>query len=159
MSNVSLEQLHDIVLPPTPGIWPLAIGWWILIILMLIGTVLLIKKIIYYFQHSKIKRLAIIKLQSCTDCNEINQLLKQVAIHYYHDSNIASLTGTAWIDFIDDNLTTSAKSALTDINNALYTPRHVDYFPSYKTIAMQWLSNLNTRALFNKNVEMNDANL
>ncbi len=33
-----LAQLHDIILPPAPGLWPLAWGWWVL--LALAATVL-----------------------------------------------------------------------------------------------------------------------
>ena len=171
MNNASLQDLHDIVLPQAPGIWPLAIGWWLLIAILIISAAFLIKTLVNYSQQWKIKRLAIAKLNTCKDCNDINQLIKQVAIHYCDDANISSLTGNNWVDFIDRNLSISSKSELIDINNALYTPHHADFFDQYKIIAAQWLSNLNKRALINlntqtlvnlntdKNVERNNANL
>lgn len=159
MSQVSLEQLHDIVLPAEPGIWPLAIGWWLLIIILATGLFVSINKLMAHRKFWSIKRSALKMLPACSDCNDINQLLKQVVIHYCNDEKVSSLTGNDWVDFIALNLAPSSKDELTQINDALYTANHAEYFDQYSVIAKQWLSILNSRTLLIMNAEMNNANL
>jgi len=151
-NQVSIEQLKDIALPAEPGLWPLAIGWWLLIAVSLIILFVAARQLTRYIKRWSIKRLALNKLDQCTSCDEINQLLKQVAIHYC-GQRVSSLNGQAWTDFLSLNMNEATKLALKDIHNALYTAHHVQYFEQFKPIANQWLSKLNTRAL----LEMKNA--
>lgn len=104
-------QLHDIHLPSSADIWPLAFGWWALLFLALITTVLLIR---FYLQRLKRQRKkAVILKQFKTLENQlrknpnneslakVNILLRQLAITHYPRSEIASLTGSNWLHFLD----------------------------------------------------------
>jgi len=167
MSQVSLDQLHDIVLPSEPGIWPLALGWWLLIIALVTGLFFIIKSFMAYRKFWSIKRSALNMLPLCNDCNDLNQLLKQVVIHYCHDEKVLSLTGNDWVNFLSLNIEPSSKESLTQIIAALYTPHHAQYFDQYNSITKQWLSTLNNRALTTMkrdinndiNIEINNVNL
>lgn len=152
-TNVSIEQLHDVVLPLEPGIWPLAIGWWLLITVTLVSIFMTIGHVIAYRKQWSIKRIALTRLSQCNDCNDINQLLKQVAIHYCDSSRVSSLTGPPWVSFLSLNLDEASKTSLTEINDALYTSQQAQYFQQFKPIANQWLLNLNADAL----TTINDA--
>jgi len=104
-------QLHDIHLPGDPNIWPLAIGWWILIALALLLLIYAFKKIrrhLYVKKHKKMLRAEYAelekKLKQSPDKNiiaETNILLRRLALAYYPNQNIASLTGGDWLSFLD----------------------------------------------------------
>lgn len=135
-------ELHDIVLPQAPGLWPLAPGWWLLIAMLLLGIFLGGRTLLKRYRYWTIKRLALKKLAHCQNCDDINQLLKQVAIHYCQH-NIAPLKGQSWTDFLALSCSDSDKKHLADIQAHLYQPSHHDYFAKYQLLAQQWLRNLN----------------
>ena len=106
-----LDQLRPNHLPDPIGLWPPAIGWWLLAILIVVVSVAvgcwLIKrwrknryraygqkqaKVLFaqYQQHQDAKRFA-------HDCN---RLLKQTALHAYPDKDIADLHGQFWQEFL-----------------------------------------------------------
>ena len=106
-------QLHDIHIPGDPSIWPLAIGWWILIAITLLLLIYLFKKIrrqlkiknqkkILREEYSQLEK----KLENSPDKNSIaeaNILLRRFALAYYPGNNIASLTGNDWLSFLDQS--------------------------------------------------------
>ena len=106
-------QLQDIHLPESASFWPLAVGWWVLLaMIILIATWIIIKTI----KRAKQKRLqrkilakftALEKKLKANPSNatvaEINTLLRQLAITYYPRTEIASLTGGDWLHFLDES--------------------------------------------------------
>lgn len=115
-----LLELRDIHLPGEPSMWPLAIGWWIviaLLIALLVLTYFAIKKI---RQSRKFKKYQVEVLQQFTVLEDalknkptnqtvakINTLLRQIAINTYPREDTASLTGTDWLRFLDESGNTS----------------------------------------------------
>lgn len=109
-------QLHDIHLPADPNIWPLAIGWWILMLLffmLAITCFLKVKKMLRIKEHRKILRAEYASLEkkliASPDKNSIaetNVLLRRFALAYYPENNIASLTGDDWLHFLDQSIKT-----------------------------------------------------
>jgi cbb3-type cytochrome oxidase subunit 3 len=106
-----LNQLHDIVLPPAVGWWPLAFSWWVLIfsvLSMLVG-------VIWFFldRHKRnAYRREALALLNAIERNttppqqkiaDINRLLKQVALTAYGRSEVAALTDQAWCEFLQHN--------------------------------------------------------
>ncbi len=104
-------QLQDIHLPESASIWPLAIGWWILLFLILFASSWLIIKAIKRAKQRKHRRMILSKFEvletklktnpSNATIAEINTLLRQLAITYYPRIEIASLTGSDWLQFLD----------------------------------------------------------
>ncbi|MGL5335013.1 MAG: DUF4381 domain-containing protein [Enterovibrio sp.] len=96
--------LADLHLPPEPGIWPLAWGWW----LVIISNVLIISISIYsiwrYRQRHRAQKQALQKLDECKSIGQINALLKQAALSYFPRTQVASLTGMQWLRFLDSFL-------------------------------------------------------
>lgn len=106
--------LRDIHLPDDVSMWPLAYGWWILagiIIVTLIASWLWYKKI----QAKKFaaitlarKELNIVKQKLATNedpksiINELSILLRRLTISTFPRTETASLTGTAWLNFLDE---------------------------------------------------------
>ncbi len=104
-------QLRDIHLPASPDIWPPAPGWWILatLLLFLCGWALF-----KYLRHQRCQReqqavLANLipiekKLLNKPDNQvlaELNVLLRQLALMHYPHTQIASLNGKQWLQFLD----------------------------------------------------------
>ena len=107
-----LINLKDIHLPPDVSIWPPALGWWILAVVFLLSFVFLGTWIRRRFALRKPKTEAIRFLnklqnrQNNTDealviLRDLSQLLRRAALTFCSDKNVASLHGTAWLDFLD----------------------------------------------------------
>ena len=104
-------QLHDIHLPASPGIWPLAPGWWVLLALSLLILIWIIRKALKKAQQQKKLRLILSELNELQEklkkspSNEIiadiNILLRKVAISVYPQQEVASLTGAEWLKLLD----------------------------------------------------------
>jgi hypothetical protein len=99
-------ELLDILLPKNLEHGPLAIGWWLLIGLVLIlltGAALWAYKAI---QRRAAKRQALAELSQLKTENataaQLNQLLKRAALAYYPRERVAALSDTTWFEFLDE---------------------------------------------------------
>jgi len=106
-----LAKLRDIHLPNPIGWWPMAAGWYFLILL-----VLAIFALSYYFirrayRNGRAKRQALRLLQSYereykNNSNsqiismKISELLRRVALVYFPREEVARLEGEAWLAFL-----------------------------------------------------------
>ena len=128
-----LEQLRPNHLPDPVGLWPPAIGWWIM---ACAGSVLLALVSVYlwrrwqknryrseallqarkihaaYQDHQSLQRLA----------NESNELLKRVALHVFPTNEVAGLAGTAWSQFLADTGNIPEFLNHSAFNNDRYNP-------------------------------------
>ncbi len=115
-----LEQLADIHLPGEVSFWPPAPGWWILALLLLVLLAWLTARLLQARRQRLICARALEELDAVyqafqarkdtaeTDANEarlkfvneINAVLRRVALWHYPTSRVASLGGRAWVDFI-----------------------------------------------------------
>ena len=101
--------IRDIHLPEPITWWPPAFGWW-LVLLCIITLV-----IIMVWSYKKITRKTAIKsarhllsqIQMRSDWDNLQKLtalsalLRRTAISIYPREQVASLTGQAWLDFLD----------------------------------------------------------
>lgn len=117
-SQELLNQLADIRLPNEIGLWPPAIGWWILLAILFVFlhavlTALLKRRALQYSLNAALGELGTsyaswrsASSESKTNAtldfvNTSNTILRRVAlIKAVHGKNIASLTGEEWIAFI-----------------------------------------------------------
>lgn len=120
MDNAELlAQLADIHLPAPVSLWPPAPGWWILGVLLLALLVLATMRLLARLRQQRIRRFALAELDRIYGeyraaesagqapeaarllfVNELNAVLRRVALWHYPDAGIASLGGRAWVDFI-----------------------------------------------------------
>lgn len=111
-NSQELAQLQDIHLPEAIGWWPLAPGWYVLAALLLV----LVMGGCFFFVRSylngRARRQALLMLttyqqQYQQEMNNeltaarISELLKRVALVYYPRAEVASLTGNAWVQFLN----------------------------------------------------------
>ena len=108
-----LAQLHDIHLPESIGWWPLAPGWYVLTLLLIILLVTVIFLMSRYYLNGRARRQALRLLMtyqqsypkqanSQLSAARVSELLKRVALVYFPRAKVASLQGEAWIVFLND---------------------------------------------------------
>ncbi|MFQ5470299.1 MAG: DUF4381 domain-containing protein [Gammaproteobacteria bacterium] len=106
--------LRDIHLPEAVSWWPLAPGWWLLlVVLMIAGTLsfyllrLKAKRRLYKQASMQLDSL-IRRYQKNQDAQwlvkELSILLRRVCISHYSRRDVASLTGNTWLKFLDQPL-------------------------------------------------------
>ncbi|MCL1051655.1 DUF4381 domain-containing protein [Shewanella abyssi] len=100
-ANPALASLQDIQTPLEIGIWPLAYGYWIV---LLAAAISLIAGFIYLKkrrQQSAAKRAALVELANL-DLNagqyiaNVSAILKRAAMSYCDRSSVAGLSGIEW---------------------------------------------------------------
>jgi hypothetical protein len=107
-----LAQLHPLREPPDPGWWPPAPGWWLLAALVLLALLALAWLLWRHHRQRRYRREAIARLEAlhaeCTANPDMdfgascNRLLKSVALRSFPRRQVASLSGEAWIAFLND---------------------------------------------------------
>ena len=114
-----LDKLKDIHLPDAVSWWPLAPGWWILLVLFLL--MIAIALYLYIRSQRKSHQEIIIEqalqlfdslqeqsLNSKTLIMELSELLRRTAISLYGRDKVANLAGENWLLFLNDYGSTKA---------------------------------------------------
>lgn len=143
-SSPSLN-LADIHLPTEPSWFPLAWGWWVVICIALL-LILCASWFLWRRQRQhQAKREAISALAASQSLNAINLLLKRAALSYFPRQQVAALTGTAWLAFLDSQLPEkkrgfSANAAAWQAQ--LFSPNpeiSAEQLAQYRELAKSWL--------------------
>ena len=116
-----LSQLADIHLPAEIGFWPPAPGWWVLLVLVLAATAYASFRLLQLWQRKRRCAFALAELEKCyanyhkkhadsaeTDgkldlVNDVNAVLRRVALKHFPESQVASLGGQQWVRFIREH--------------------------------------------------------
>ncbi len=105
-------QLRDIHLPPEPGFWPPAPGWWILVILLIVLLVWAARTALRHYRLRRQRQRILAMLDELEqDTNtvtpqriaRISSLLRRLALMHYPRQQVAALTGTDWLCFLDES--------------------------------------------------------
>ena len=106
--------LHDIHLPDPIGWLPLAWGWWVLIVVafVIVGALLwwVVRKIPRRPTEFNVALRELEQLQAKYPANskvllrELSVLLRRIAISHYGRAKVSGLTGTAWVNFLDESV-------------------------------------------------------
>jgi hypothetical protein len=108
-----LARLADIVVPPPISWWPLALGWWILAAAIVAALAILALSAVRRYHRNAYRRAALVELQAIGAVTDpasavaVSAVLKRVALVAYPRSEVASLTGSAWLAFLDRTAATS----------------------------------------------------
>lgn len=124
-----LSQLADIHLPGSVSLWPLAPGWWVLIMLLAVFTLYgLLKAYAALLRRRRCQaalqelELALQAFRQAPDSTKnsaglnylyaINSILKRVALHTdpQQATVIPELNGTRWLAYLDSKLDTQSFS-------------------------------------------------
>ena len=106
------ESLRDIHLPDAISWWPPAIGWWILLALI-IAAIIFIPKLYRRMTYTPLNKVANKTYQNIIDEFKENnndsafiiatsQFLRQTAMSYCGRDEVAQLTGDKWIEALNN---------------------------------------------------------
>ncbi|HDZ09040.1 DUF4381 domain-containing protein [Pseudohongiella sp.] len=159
----ALSDMADIHLPAEPGFWPLAPGWWVLAALLLALLVYGAYRLQQRLQLHRRYRSALRELDKClatlqanagTDgpdmeqrlvyVNEVNSVLRRVALSHFEHNRVAGLSGQDWVAFIKQHdragrLTPELASALAE---GRFAPRCDVDTGALHGMARDWIKNL-----------------
>lgn len=96
----SLDRLHDLVLPPPVPWWPLAPGWYVLLVLLGLAVVWLSWRYWRRWRANAYRREALLQLRQLQDGPAIAELLRRTALAVAPRAEIAAKTGSAWADWL-----------------------------------------------------------
>lgn len=124
-SEELLAQLADIRLPEPIGWWPLAPGWWVVIVLLLIASGFAMRSYKQIRDRKRLLSFALAELERGLDegsdqenvltlVNRVNTVLRRVALYHFPHASVASLSGAQWAEFLRDNSTQPLEPALFD---------------------------------------------
>jgi hypothetical protein len=128
-------ELRDIHLPDDPSIWPLAFGWWLLIIIGCILIYIFVKKWLQLRKQKQVINLMQIELSHINNhyknhknkhqlASEISELLKRFVRHILKDNSAISLTGAVWIDYLNKQAGSDHFSQFeSELTQAQYLPQ------------------------------------
>jgi hypothetical protein len=144
-------DLKDIHLPDVINWWPPAIGWWLLAILIPLFCFFLFwlyKRLTRKTAIKTAKKLILqIKQNTQVDdkqkLTELSQLIRRVAISLSTRAETASLTGQAWLEYLDKSVigTPFSQGAGKILATAQYqktSPADID-IPSLIAVCENWL--------------------
>ena len=107
-----LRGLH---LPEPVGWWPLAPGWWVLIAILVVVSGVLVRAWLRRRARSAARRKALRQLEESRSAyayhgnpvvlgTEVSELLRRTMLAYAPRSEVAGLTGDAWLAWLDRDL-------------------------------------------------------
>lgn len=155
-----LTQLADIHLPEAVGWWPLAPGWWAAALILL--GLLLLASVRAWQRWRRKQRLqtALNELDTAWDAfleskllgkkqefvaldllNNIQNIMRRVALLYFPVEDIAPLSGQRWLDFLQQSDPAVNFSQVEGLGDSAYRERFEgDPEPAYQA-ARQWIRN------------------
>ena len=132
-----LAALNPLREPAMIGWWPLAPGWWVLIALFITAIAVLCYILRKRHKNNAYRRLALLQLKEINTKLETgdpdsttvhiaitatNALLKTVALRVFPRHDIAALSGSAWLDFLNSTTRNNTETATfpAEFANAAY---------------------------------------
>lgn len=147
-----LAELRDIHLPGPIETWPPAPGWWLLALLLCVALVAACVWLIKRWRRSRYRREAAAELRLLLETwqengddraylESVQRLLKRIALTTFPRENVASLTGEAWVQFLDRSASShdfsiGASEVLIEGN---YTAQVSLDVPSFHMEVQRWI--------------------
>ena len=126
-------ELSPVITPDAPYWWPLAWGWWCLIVVVMAILIVAVKLYQKHQQDRVIQKIALAKLTNNPDISPAEALatVRQAAISYFPREMVASMQGEQWYQFLDSQLKSPRFIDHSDAwQQSLYQSEHTAIDPS-----------------------------
>ena len=132
-----LAQLRGLDLPPTPGFWPPAPGWWLMLGIVLLAALVWLwhrrrqQRQRMPYRQARIAVGYLVRAHQAGDItdhqflDETNALLKRLCMHRLALDHAATLSGQDWLTFLDAQSRSEAftRGAGQALGEARFQPR------------------------------------
>lgn len=147
----ALGELRDIHLPEPISWWPLAPGWYVVGLLVIITLLTMVYFLVRYYKNTRAKRQALRLLtdyrqqyegegNSQLSAARVSELLKRVALVYFPRSKVASLQGHEWIAFLNSSSKgLDFEQVRTELLDVPYQPMKPHDLNRLFQMAHQWI--------------------
>lgn len=149
--DAELQKLKDIHLPPIIPMWSLIVGC-IILCLVILGWVYIWrqqrkKKYTVKFALLQLKKLQAEDPSESNIAAEISQLIRRTALHYFNRNEIAGLSGTAWLNFLNTsgNTTQFTESVGQLLIEAPYRKSYTTDLAPLFTLTEKWLMTMSKK--------------
>jgi hypothetical protein len=151
MNQDPLTQLRDIHLPDPISIWPPAIGWWLLMAIIIVLAIAIrwaIKRHLVYkkrqlmINHELANVLADYKRKGNFQVyiQALSELLKRAAISLRNDSHVAAYSGEQWQQYIKQYTSVDQKDLCQYFGNNVYQRKGSGDVPALQKFARDWIN-------------------
>ncbi|TKB55538.1 DUF4381 domain-containing protein [Ferrimonas aestuarii] len=145
MATDPLAQLRDISTEPLPWAWPLS--WQANLALALLVTLFIALGILLWKRHQQLKplRSALDELNALpkqVDAATLSALVKRCALAYHPRSEVASLTGAAWVAWLAKFQKPNQQQQWQQLNEKQYQPNSVVALSEVKAMVSTTLTGL-----------------
>lgn len=96
------DDMHDIVVSEPVSWWPLASGWYVLILVLAMAIIWFGVKTFKQWKKNAYRRAALRELKSISPA-DLPALVKRVSLCIYPREQVATLSGEAWLEFLDQS--------------------------------------------------------
>ena len=133
--TTNLSDMADLALPDSVSWWPLAPGWWVLglFVVILLCWAWILHRRAWLERVYRREALALLdeldgKADAQAVCREVNEVLKRAAITAYGRERVASLYGAEWVLFLNEMMPEAVFGADMEslLGAGLYTGKGVD---------------------------------
>jgi hypothetical protein len=137
----SLQNLRDLAVPPPTPWWPLTPGWYVVIALLLAAALTLALRAWRSYRRNAYRRAALHELDSASSPQQIATLLKRTALAAYPRSEVASLSGPDWTQWLTQtaNLPLPPEVA-TQLTQSIFTNTPSENTSQLRTYTKSWIT-------------------
>lgn len=143
IAQASLDNLHDILVPPAVGFFPLAPGWYFVLLLLLTLSLHFGDRFFLRYRRDKYRRDALVALPQNSSLEALLSLAKRVGMAAYGRDITASLSGNEWWEFMEAYSEVNiAQNVRKEIERALYDKRYIlaeEVNQSVKAFVKVWI--------------------
>ncbi len=143
--STSLNRLHDLALPPKISWWPLAPGWYVVLLILLLLVLRTIWQAWTKWKANAYRREALKELARADNASSVAEILRRTALAVAPRSEIAELTGEDWLKWLSTRCSlpvpdSAARLLIAGIYSAGNSSQAPDStFKSLKDYASCWI--------------------
>jgi len=136
----SLNNLRDIAVPPPVSWWPLAPGWWFIIVLIISVLSYIAYRAWCNWCASAYRRAALCELNAATTIADVSNILKRTALVAFPRGEVASLSGKQWCTWLQRTGTMSLPAAvLIAFTKDVFSNQQTQALPEVIDFAEAWI--------------------